>query len=75
MTDAEFHLDGYNLIRNDRTVKGAGGTAIYFTSKLMTRQRNDMRDGLDIEASLLELSFPNRSKTLICSTYCPDKSS
>ena len=35
MADSEFHLGGYNLIRNDRTGKGAGGTAIYYNSKLI----------------------------------------
>ena len=73
MTDSELHLDGYNLIRNDRTEKGGGGTAIYYNSKLMVHQRTDINCGLDVEAILLEITFPNRSRVLVCSAYCADQ--
>lgn len=59
MSDAEFHLDGYSLIRNGRTDKGAGGTAIYYNSKLKARQRTDINSGLDIESIWLEITFLN----------------
>ena len=73
MTDSELHLDGYNLIRNDRTEKGGGGTAIYYNSMLMARQRTDINCGLDVEAILLEITFPNGGRVLVCSAYCADK--
>ena len=39
----------------------------------MARQRTDMNCGLDVEAILLEITFPNRSRVLVCSAYCADK--
>lgn len=72
----EIHIDGYNIIRTDRDdVHRGGGTAIYYNAKLNARQRTDINAELDIEATWLEVTSPNRSKTLICSTYCPDKES
>ena len=73
MTDSELHLDGYNLIRNDRTGIGGGGNAIYYNSKLMARPRTDINCGLDVEAIPLEITFPTRSRVLVCSAYCADK--
>ena len=65
-----------NIIRTDRQdVHRGGGTAIYYNTNIKARQRTDINAGLDIEATWLEVTFPNRSKTLICSTYCPDKGS
>ena len=73
-SDSELHIDGYNIIRSDRDdSQRGGGTAIYYNSKLMARQRTDINPDLDIEATWLEITFPNRSRTLICTTYCPDK--
>ena len=75
-TDDELLIDGYNLIRNDRkTAHRGGGSAIYYNSKLWARQRTDLSSDLNIEATWLEVTFPNRSKMLVCSTYCPDKDS
>ena len=74
--DDELIIEGYNLIRNDReAAHRGGGTAIYYNSKLWARQRTDLSCDLDIEATCLEVTFKNRSKMLVCSTYCPDKDS
>ena len=47
-----------------------GGTAIYFSSKLIAPQRTDLIHP-DIEATWLELSLPNRKKLLVGSIYRP----
>ena len=75
-TNDELHIDSYNIIRTDRQdVHRGGGTAIYYDTNIKARQTTDINAGLDIEATWLEVTFHNRSKTLICSTYCPDKDS
>ena len=70
-SDNELRIDGYNIIRRDRDdSQRGGGTAIYYSKKFMARQRSDLSTP-DIEAIWLELTLPNRKKTLICSLYNP----
>lgn len=65
-TDSELALNGYNLIRDDRTdLQRGGGTAIYYSTTLAARQKIDFCQ--DIEATYLEIIFPNLKK--IPSTY------
>ena len=69
-SDAELHIDGYNIIRTDQNnSQRGGGTAIYYNTKLMARQRSDLAQ--DIETTWLEITFPNQKKTLVCSLYKP----
>lgn len=69
-TDSELHIEGYNLIRNDRPDSQRGGTAIYFSKELMGRHRPDLNSS-ELEAVWLEVLSPNKSRTLICSIYQP----
>ena len=69
-SDNELHIDGYNIIRRDRDDSQRGGTAIYYSTNFMARQRSDLSIP-DIETVWLELTLPNRKKTLICSLYKP----
>ena len=70
-TDSELELNGYNFIRHDRNdSQRGGGTAIYYSSKLLARQRTDLIHP-DIKATWLEILLPNRKKLLICSIYRP----
>ncbi len=70
-TDSELELNAYNFIRHDRNDwQRGGGTAIYYSSKLLARQRTDLIHP-DIEATWLEILLPNRKKLLICSIYRP----
>ena len=42
-SDNELHFDGYNIIRRDRDdSQRRGGTAIYYSTKFMARQRSDL---------------------------------
>lgn len=70
-SDTELHIDGYNIIRRDcDDSQRGGGSAIYYSTKFMARQRSDLSIQ-DIETVWLELTLPNRKKTLICSLYKP----
>ena len=70
-SDIEVHIDGYNIIRRDRDdSQRGGGTAIFYSTKFMARQRLDLFVQ-DIETVWLELTLPNRKKILICSLYKP----
>lgn len=70
-SDNELHIDGYNIIRRDHDdSQRGGGTAIYYSTKFMARQRSDLSIP-DIETVWLELTLPNRKKTPICSLYKP----
>ena len=70
-TDSELHIEGYNLIRNDRPdSQRGGGTAIYFSKELMGRHRPDLNSS-ELEAVWLEVLSLNKSRTLICSIYRP----
>ena len=70
-TDSELNIEGYNLIRFDRTsLQKGGGTAIYYKSKLTAHHRQDLCC-INMEAVWLEVTFLNKSKTLICSIYKP----
>ena len=69
-SDAELHIDGYNIIRTDRNdSQRGGGTAIYYNTKRMARQRSDLAQ--DIKTTWLEITLPNQKKTLVCSLYKP----
>ena len=70
-SDTELHIDGYNITRRDRDdSQRGGGTAIYYSTKFTARQRSDLFIQ-DIETVWLELTLPNRKKTLICALYKP----
>ena len=70
-SDTELHIDGYNIIRRDRDdSQRGGGTAINYSTKFTARQRSDLFIQ-DIETVWLELTLPNRKKTLICALYKP----
>ena len=70
-TDSELSIEGHNLIRFDRTsLQRGGGTAIYYKSKLTAHHRQDLYC-TDMKAVWLEVAFPNKRKTLICSIYKP----
>ena len=59
-SDTELHIDGYNIIRRDRDdSQRGGGSAIYYSTKFMARQRSDLFIQ-DIESVWLELTLPNR---------------
>ena len=62
-SDAELHIDCYNIIRTDRNdSQRGGGTAIYYNTKLMARQRSDLNQ--DIETTWLEITFSNQKRPL-----------
>ena len=63
-------MAGYNIARRDCDNSQRGDTAIFYSTKFMARQRSD-HFIQDIETVWLELTLPNRNKTLICSLYKP----
>lgn len=70
-TDSELQVEGYNLIRADRTGNQRGsGTANYFSTELIGHPRLHLISN-ELEAVWLDLRFPNNSKTLIGSIYRP----
>ena len=48
--DAELHIEGYDIIRNDRNRLG-GGVALYITNKLRYHLRDDLLVD-DLEAGM-----------------------
>ena len=71
--DKEVSVEGYNIIRKDRTNKIGGGVCVYVKSSLTIIDRNDTISQYDIETILLEFKC-KENNFLVCCVYRPPNS-
>ena len=69
----EVNIDGYQILRNDRTHKGGGGVAIYFKSVLDCTRLSKYEDE-DIEAIWIDLLSHSQRLLIGCVYRPPDVS-
>ena len=73
ISDNMIDLDGYDIIRKDRTRNG-GGVCIYLRSSINYNIRNDLIP-YELEAVCVEISKPHSRPFLVTSIYRPPNSS
>ena len=71
--DKEVSVEGYDIIRKDRTNKRGGGVCVYVKSSLTIINRNDTISQYDIETILLEFKC-KENNFLVCCVYRPPNS-
>lgn len=71
VTDAEIHLDGYNVIRRDRDRQG-GGVCLYIHEDIAFTERKDFESDR-LEAVWANLLLPKTKPIIIGSCYRPPK--
>ena len=65
--DRAIQLEGYNVIRKDRSREG-GGVAIYYRDHLNVKERNDLIPA-EIEAICIEIFKPKSKPILVTTEY------
>lgn len=68
--DASLQIPGYVLFRNDRTLKGGGGVAVYVADQLAVKRRLDLEHS-SLESLWLEVKPQNCKPFLVCNLYRP----
>ena len=64
--DKEVSIDGYDIIRKDRTNKRGGGVCVYVRSSLAIIHRNDIMSEYDIEMILFESKCKDNNLLICC---------
>ena len=72
-TDSMIHLDGYNLIRKDRSQKG-GGVCMYLRSSINYKIRSDLSLS-ELEAVCVEITKPHSQPFIAATVYRPPNAS
>ena len=74
VNDGELSIDGYNMIRKDRSTGIGGGVICYIRDDLKWQRRNDLEQP-GIECIWIELYLKNSKSILIAIIYKPPDSS
>lgn len=69
--DTAVAINGYNIYRNDRIVRSAGGVCIYVSKKLKSKVVHKINDDGVCEAVFVEVLIKNSQKVLIGVIYLP----
>ena len=72
-TDSMIHLDGYNMIRKDRSRKG-GGVCMYLRSSINYKIRSDLKLS-ELEAVCVEITQPHSQPFIVATVYRPPNAS
>ena len=70
-----FHLPGYDIYKNDRSVRTKGGVAILVKKGIIVNQewKNDHFNVItDNEALAIEIKLQNGDKVILAIIYCPN---
>ena len=73
VSDNEMHINGYNIIRNDRNRNG-GGVLMYIGKPVSFSERNDLvPDSLpdSLQIICIEIKKPYNKSFLVCAWYRP----
>jgi hypothetical protein len=72
ITNSEISLPGYTLVRNDRSNKRGGGTAIFVRDGIPYKHRTDLSDEF-VETCWVEVNRAKCKNQFICCAYrAPD---
>ena len=72
----KFHLPGYEIYKNDRSVHTNGGVAILVKKGIIVNQewKNEHFSVIaDNEALAIEIELQNRDKIILATIYCPNR--
>jgi hypothetical protein len=64
ISNNEIHIDGYNIIRLDRSHMQHGGILYYIKDGIVFKERSDLQDS-NIEALWIELNLPYTKPILL----------
>ena len=70
LDDTVEDIDGYQIIRKDRTRHG-GGVAMYVHESLMFESRNDF-NGAELESLTIEIRLPFTKPIILMTLYGPE---
>lgn len=71
VTNAEIHIDNYNIARSDRCING-GGVCMYIRKDLAFSPRSDLHSN-NIETLWIDILLPKTKPILIGTVYRPPK--
>ena len=71
ITDGMIHIDGYDIIRKDRSRNG-GGVCIYLRNSINYQIRQDLIPA-DLEAIYIEITKPHSRPFVVVTVYRPPR--
>ena len=70
VSDEELEIEGYSLIRKDRSYANGGGVAVYIKNKFAFSHRPEF-ETVNLQSLWLELKIPKSKSLLISVVYRP----